>query len=115
MGRGCRVTGRWGLEMEVEMGWGRCRSEGGIGSGSGLSGSGRRLSRNGKAGQGAGHRKAGLELGEGADWGVQSLGRLQVSVRMLVQRIGSMPAWANASTGTGMKTGGREGPGGGVK
>ena len=55
------------------------------------------------------------ELGEGADWGAQSPGRLQVGVQLLAQGIGSMPAWGDGSTGTGMATGGGEGPGGGVK
>ena len=85
------------------------------GSGRGLSGSGRGLSGNGKAGRGAGSGKVGLGVGEGADWGAQSPGRLQVGVRLLVQRIRSMPAWADGSTGTGMKTGGGEGLGGGLK
>ena len=62
-----------------------------------------------------GAEKRDWELGEGADWGAQSPGRLQVGVRLLAQRIGTMPAWADGSTGTGMKTGGGEGPGGGVK
>ena len=86
-----------------------------MGSGRGLSGSGRGLSRNGKAGRGAGSGKVGLGVGNGAGWGAQSPGRLQVGVRLLVQRIGSIPAWADGSVGTGMKTGGGEAPGGGVK
>ena len=62
-----------------------------------------------------GAEKRDWELGVGAGWGAQSLGRLQVGVRLLAQGIGSMPAWGDGSMGTGMATGGGEGPGGGVK